>query len=397
MKKQRVAIVVQQCGTQILAGAERYALNLAFGLSETCDVEIFTSMSDDYLTWKNSLTKDEVPVSSNGMSVRIRRFPVTQLRERFYFAAVKRIVFLCRFFLKPIYFLFEDIFDSLFLRAQGPWCPELWKTLEAEATRFDLVIFKTYLYAPTYYGLQAIKDKTKSLLIVTAHDEPPFYLAYVRKSLDNANFIACVSRAEKALVERVWPKSAQKTVSILSPGVDSLIKTEVLPLRNNLPAPKSFFLVLGRIDAGKNIKFILENSPPGTPVVLAGELHMPQSELKDGAHILGRVSEQEKQYLLQNCLAVVIASQLEAFSISTAEAIASGCLVVALKGSPAVEELVSKYGGIVSTEAEFPNWLRQIATEKQALGVAVPQAELARRELSWSATVEKVRDLLGAS
>ena len=48
------------------------------------------------------------------------------------------------------------------LERQGPVSPELIEYLKKEHGRFDLLIFFTYLYYPTYYGLQVAPEKAFS-------------------------------------------------------------------------------------------------------------------------------------------------------------------------------------------------------------------------------------------
>ena len=52
--------------------------------------------------------------------------------------------------------------------------PRLVNRLEAERDRFDAVLFFTYLYFPTYWGLRAAPER--SILVPTAHDEPALRL-----------------------------------------------------------------------------------------------------------------------------------------------------------------------------------------------------------------------------
>ena len=57
---------------------------------------------------------------------------------------------------------------------QGPWCPALLDYLQSHHQSYDVLIFFTYLYAPTVLGLQI--DPAKSILVPTAHDEPAIRL-----------------------------------------------------------------------------------------------------------------------------------------------------------------------------------------------------------------------------
>ena len=60
------------------------------------------------------------------------------------------------------------------LKQQGPWCPALIEYLRRNQQQYDVLIFFTYLYAPTVLGLEV--NPGKSVLVSTAHDEPAIRL-----------------------------------------------------------------------------------------------------------------------------------------------------------------------------------------------------------------------------
>ena len=60
------------------------------------------------------------------------------------------------------------------LRQQGPWCPALLDYLERNHHQHDVLVFFTYLYAPTVLGMAIAPHK--SILVPTAHDEPAIRL-----------------------------------------------------------------------------------------------------------------------------------------------------------------------------------------------------------------------------
>ena len=45
------------------------------------------------------------------------------------------------------------------LRQQGPWCPALHEYLERNQNQYDILIFFTYLYAPTVLGVRVAPHK----------------------------------------------------------------------------------------------------------------------------------------------------------------------------------------------------------------------------------------------
>ena len=52
------------------------------------------------------------------------------------------------------------------LKQQGPWCPALIEHLRRHQGQYDVLIFFTYLYAPTVLGLEIVPSR--SVLVSTA-------------------------------------------------------------------------------------------------------------------------------------------------------------------------------------------------------------------------------------
>lgn len=393
MKRKKVAIVVQRCGQYIQAGAEIYAFNLAKALaSHGIAVEIVTSQSDDYIYWNNNLPTSEI-INTTGIEFYIKRFPVLHTRQRILFALVKRFSSLLNLINKNLYQIFSPILDHLFLKSQGPWCPELWKYLKENESNFDLIIVKSYLYAPNVFSLTEIKN-TKKLFIVTAHAEPEFNLNFVKKALCNSDILGFVSKAEKELCHTIWPLSKEKSTIILPPGLpeqtSSNLKEDIRPEISNY-AKKDFFLYLGRIDKNKNVEFIFENTPPDSIVLFAGDLKYPIPNDPRFVYI-GRINETEKDFLLKNAIALVIASRLEAYSIVTAEAIKSNCLVLALKGCGPIDELIEEYGGLSCLAEDFRDTMRELqSTASREVSL---KSGLIIKEKSWDSNAIKIIDIL---
>src|SRR5690606_34608800 len=109
--------------------------------------------------------------------------------------------------------------------------------------------------------------------------------------------------------------------------------------------PEKFFLVLGRIDKNKNVGYLFENTPAGVKIVFAGEKKCEVPE-DDRFIYVGMVSEAVKNALMKKCLALLMVSRLEAYSMVTAEALATNKMVIALKGCEPVDELIKLYGGL---------------------------------------------------
>lgn len=393
-KDKKIAIIVQRCGENIVAGAEVYAFRFAKALAEQgLHVEILTSKSDDYINWNNHLP-DEEWIQTDGIPFHIRRFPVVHGRFRIIFGIIKRLNFFLAKKFNKLYKIFAPILDYIFLRSQGPWCPQLWKTLKKNASNYSLVIVKSYLYSPNYYSIMNSSNKVKALFIVTAHDEPEFNLNFVSKSISNSTILGFVSQAEKDLCNKIWEHSKNKESLILPPGINKItnknemIRKEILDLSN-----KKYFIYLGRIDKNKNVDFIFSHTPNHCFVVFVGDL---KYKIPDDPRFLyiGKINELEKELLLQRAVALVIASRLEAYSIVTAEAIYYGCLVLALKGCDPIDELINQYGGVSCCESGFGKTMLEIWENRFVGPKILPQREKIAEEKSWERNAVKVLNLL---
>ena len=84
------------------------------------------------------------------------------------------------------------------LKQQGPWCPALLEYLERNHQQFDVLIFFTYLYAPTVLGLEVAPEK--SILVSTAHDEPAIRLEIFKERLQPAGGASPINTDSRAPV-----------------------------------------------------------------------------------------------------------------------------------------------------------------------------------------------------
>ena len=161
----KVAFVVQRYGLEVNGGAELLCRQVAERMAKYWDVEVLTTCAIDYMTWQNEYPPG--PTTVNGITV--QRFPVDVPRD---VAA------------------FNQLSDSVlvggagrdaelqWMKAQGPFSSALLDYLQHHHQTYDWFIFFTYLYASTFFGLPLVADR--SILVPTAHDEPPIYLEIFR-------------------------------------------------------------------------------------------------------------------------------------------------------------------------------------------------------------------------
>ena len=157
----KIALVIQRYGAEVLGGSEHLCRLVAERLAASHDVDVLTSCAQDYVTWKN-----EYPEGSDRVrGVTVRRFASASTRDLEAFNAYS----------EWIYNNPHSRADEMeWLKQQGPWCPGLIEFLRRNHQQYDVLMFFTYLYAPTVLGLEIAPQR--SILVSTAHDEPAIRL-----------------------------------------------------------------------------------------------------------------------------------------------------------------------------------------------------------------------------
>jgi glycosyltransferase involved in cell wall biosynthesis len=313
----RIAIVVQRCHQSVVGGSEALAWQYARLLSGRFDVEILTSTASDYMTWNNDLPtgvelRDGIPV---------RRFPVEITRESYWFelhARLLREVHATRERRGAERMYWREALEDEFIRFQGPYCPELHEFLAKNAEHYAAVVFCTYLYPTTYFGIRGVSTR-KAILVPTLHDEPPAYLrVYAQRYGEYRNRI-WLTDSEQRVAARLWGTDDGEVIGM---AVEHTESTE--PERRTTP----YFLYSGRIEEGKGCRELLDaflrfrkrSKTPAT-LVLTGvdNMRLPQ---RSDIEFLGFVDEKRKLALMAGAAAFVLPSEYESFSIVTLEAMA---------------------------------------------------------------------------
>ena len=162
----KIAFVVQRYGTEVIGGAEHLCRLVAEHLVPQHDVEVLTTCARDYITWAN-----EYPEGSDRIrGVTVRRFATAQTRDLASFDKFSE-----RIFSQP-----HSRADEMeWLKQQGPWSPSLIDHLRRQQQQYDVLVFFTYLYAPTVLGLEI--SPARSVLVPTAHDEPAIRLGIFKE------------------------------------------------------------------------------------------------------------------------------------------------------------------------------------------------------------------------
>jgi glycosyltransferase involved in cell wall biosynthesis len=306
----RLAFVVQRYGTGIAGGSEGHCRELAERLRSRHDITVLTTTAKDYVTWENAFPAG--PSTENG--VRILRFPVARQRRIKLFADLS-----------------DEVFDGTaaaerqqeWFRENGPDAPGLMEHLRTHGRDYDLVLFWTFRYAPSYFGLPLVADR--SVLVPTAEEDPAIDLSVLHEYFDKpAGYIFMTPEEQDLVSSRALHPLRHAIVAGIGLEPVPLDVTPRAPI-DALSIPRDYLLYLGRVDRNKGCDALLENfqeyaaTRPDVTLVLAGPAKM---QLPDHPQIraLGYVSDQVRASLLAHARALVVPSWYESLSIVLLEA-----------------------------------------------------------------------------
>jgi glycosyltransferase involved in cell wall biosynthesis len=384
-----VAFVVQRYGGDVTGGSETLARAVAQRLLPFHEVTVFTTCARDYVTWRNEIAAGE----SDESGVRVRRFPVEEERDLAAFNA----------FAEPLYARARTREEEIeFLRKQGPVVPSLVEALRAEKAGYAAVVFFTYLYFPTYWGLQAAPER--SVLVPTTHDEPPLAFSIYREVFARPRAFAFLTPAERELV-RARFGTGDRPVAVAGMGVEPLPPGDLAAFRARHRLAGPYALYAGRIDAGKGCAAMLAHheryrrqKEGPAELVLLGRLAMPEPR-QEGVRYLGFLSEEEKATAIAGAAAVVCPSPYESLSIALLEGLALGTPGLVNAGSAVLKEhcLRSNAGLFYADGDEYAEALDLLVRQEPLrASLGANGRRYVDAEYRWSVVLDRWRGLIAA-
>jgi glycosyltransferase involved in cell wall biosynthesis len=267
-----------------------------------------------YVDWANVYQ----PGTSELAGVTVHRLPVDRPRDNELFNALNVRV---NAGLRPTPLHLQRAWMDL----QGPHLPELPGWLESRAGGYDAVVFYTYLYWSTWAGLAAAGRRVPTVLHPTAHDEPPLYLAIYDLMFRLPTAMGYLTPEEARLVgDRFRLRRPSVTTGV---GVDLSTTGDAGAFRRAYglgDAP--YLLYVGRLDPHKGTEELAAffaaykaRRPGPLKLVFMGEPIRPIEPHEDIV-VTGFVDEDVKHDGLSGCVALMMPSYFESFSIVLLEA-----------------------------------------------------------------------------
>ena len=406
----RIAFIVQRYGTEILGGAEYHCRLVAERLATRHQVDVLTTCARDYITWANEYP--EGPDRLRGVTV--RRFATSRTRDTHAFNKLSDRLFHERHSAQD---------EAEWLKQQGPWAPGLIDYLQRHHQSYDVLVFFTYLYAPTVLGLKVAPSK--SLLVPTAHDEPPLKLDMYREVFGGAAAIAWNTEAERKFISGRFALRAV-VEDVVGCGVDLpegeaiTEEPEKLPDapdgRESLPphiegpanafrrrhrVHEPFVLYGGRIDPGKGCEELLEyfqtyiKEGGDATLMLMGVKLMP---IPEDPHVrfAGTLPDAERLHALEAATVVVVPSPHESLSLLALEAMAVGTpVLVNARSEVLVEHCRQSNAGLYYADRwEFTEALKLLMKDAELRTQLGRNGKLyINRHYRWSSILRKYERL----
>jgi glycosyltransferase involved in cell wall biosynthesis len=415
----KLAFIIQRYGAEVLGGSEHLCRLLAERLAQQHQVEVLTTCARDYVTWKNDYPEGADRVRG----VTVRRFATARVRDIDAFDRYSAWIYE-----NP--HSHEDELE--WLKQQGPWAPALFEYIHQQHQHYDVLIFFTYLYAPTVLGLEV--NPARSVLVPTAHDEPAIRLEIFRDVFRRPAALVFNTESERRFVHEQFP-DRPAVEEVAGVGIDLpqhqpyprmpappesgggdrddssggppdeagsrgfpshlLARGSVFRRRHRLYGP--IVLYGGRIDPGKGCEELIEyfttyvQQGGDATLALMGVKLMSLPE-EPFIRFAGLLSDRERTQALEAATVVVVPSPFESLSLLALEAMAVGTpVLVNARSDVLVEHCRRSNAGLYYADRdEFVECL-MLLTADPRLRAAMGRngREYVRRHYRWEVVLAK--------
>ena len=382
----KLAFVVQRYGADIAGGSELHCRDLAQHLASRHEITVLTSCARDYVSWAN-----EYPVGeSTDGAVGVIRFPVTRPRH-----------------LNEFRSLSEEVFDGLasherqeaWFRENGPQVPDLLEHLRQRATSYDAVLFWTFRYYPSFFGVPLVRER--AVLLPTAEDDPAVHLGITEEFFSIPAAYLFLTPEEEALVSARAGRTLHPS-AVIGTGLEPAGPPPGRDLLRSRGIPDDYILYLGRVDRNKGCDTLLEYfqeyaaASPALPLVLAGPIKL-QIPAHDRIRALGYVSDELRAALLAHARLLVVPSPYESLAIALLEGWNHGVPALVNARCEVLKGQVRRANGGLYYRSfdefsEALDYLTSHPEQRRALGVQ--GLRFVEREYRWQTVLPRVEGLL---
>ncbi|MBM3773189.1 MAG: glycosyltransferase family 4 protein [Acidimicrobiia bacterium] len=314
----RLCCVVHRFGADIAGGSEGHCRAVAERLATRHDVTILTTTAKDHVSWRNEYPAGQADVGR----LHVHRFPVVRQRRIREFAALSEVVFA------------GDASPDTqieWFRRNGPEVPDLLAHLETHGHRYDLVLFWSFRYYQSFFGVPIVADR--AVLVPTAEEDLAIRIGALKRFFSRPAGMVYLTPEEQVLVERQVdgrvPPSCIIGCGLEPPAAHD--RAALAPVGVTPP----YVLYLGRIDPNKGcetlVRFYMrwaDRLPAdggsvalrhAIPLVMAGPPNMPIPS-HPALRALGYVDAPVREALLGEASLLVVPSPYESLSMVLLEA-----------------------------------------------------------------------------
>jgi glycosyltransferase involved in cell wall biosynthesis len=382
----KLAFVVQRYGADIAGGSELHCRDLAQRLAPRHDITVLTSCARDYVSWANDYPAGD---STDG-AVRVIRFAVSRPRHLHEFSALS-----------------DEVFEGgaprerqeEWFRENGPQVPGLLDHLRQHGRSYDAVLFWTFRYYPSFFGVPLVRDR--AVLLPTAEDDPAVHLSITEEFFNTPAAYLFLTPEEQRLVSAQAGRTLTPA-AVIGTGLEPAGPPPGRDLLRSNGIPDDYILYLGRVDRNKGCDTLLEYfqeyaaTSSVTPLILAGPVKL-QIPKHHRIRALGYVSDDLRAALLSHARLLVVPSPYESLGIALLEAWNHGVPALVNARCDVLREQVRRANGGLHYRSfsEFCESLDYFAShpdERRVLGAQ--GLRFVEREYRWQTVLPRVEGLL---
>ncbi len=383
----KLACVVQRYGADVAGGSEAHCREVAERLAARHAVTVLTTCARDYVTWSNALPAGESQVGG----VRVIRFPVRRARRLKRFAELSDQVFD-----GPT----SDAQQEDWFRENGPDAPALLDHLRDHGREYDRVLFWTFRYAPSFFGVPLVADR--AILLPTAEEDRALDLSVLGEFFRRPAGYLFLTPEERDFVSaraatRLTPSA------VIGMGLEpAAAMGDAARVLAPLKLPDNFVLYLGRVDRNKGCDTLLDYfqeyvaDGDRTTLVLAGPAAMRIPE-HPRIRALGYVQDDVRRALLATARVLLVPSPYESLSIVLLDAWNHGTPALVNAHCSVLRGQVRRANGGLHyrTSREFAEAMGRLLTDADTRTTLGRQGRAyVDREYRWPTVLAKIDQLL---